>query len=88
MSRKIVVLDYRKLADRLEGARLPNRLGHNAAAAINRLADAYLDLLEHRRTEAKIVAAARKLCAAKANEATYAYRELEMAVVEHVRGLN
>jgi hypothetical protein len=87
MSRKIVVADYRTMADKLQGARLPNRLGINAANALNRLVDAYLDLAEHRRTEAKIVAAARKLCVAKSNEATSAYRELEMAVVEHLRGL-
>jgi hypothetical protein len=35
-----------------------------------------------------VVAAARKLCASRSNEATAAYRELEMAVVEHARGLN
>lgn len=87
MSKKIVAADYRAIADKLQSARLPARQGPIAANAINRLVDAYLDLAEHRRTEAKIVAASRKLCTAKANEATHAYRELEMAVVEHIRGL-
>ena len=88
MSKKIVAADYRAIADKLQASRLPARQGPLAANAINRLVDAYLDLAEHRRTEAKVVAMARKLCASKANDATAAYRELEMAVVEHIRGLN
>jgi hypothetical protein len=88
MTRKIAATDYRALADKLTSARLPNRLGVNAAAAIHRLVDAYLDLYQAKLAEQKVIAAARKLCCSKANEATAAYRELEIAVVALHKGLN
>lgn len=88
MSRNILATDYRALADKLLSARLPNRLGFNAAAAINRLVDAYLELAAIRTAEQKVIAAARELCCAKSNEATAAYRKLEMAVVALHKGLN
>jgi hypothetical protein len=85
---RITVTDYRALAETLAETRLRNGLGRRAAAAIERLSDAYLHLLEKRQAEDKIIAAARKLCSANANEATAAYRQLELAVAARDQGLN